>query len=87
MEINSSNEKESYDDGSDRIHDHAERGPPARIRDESGALLPKILDAVAHETDHNEPWRAGDCNGSEHDERRRDGNLDRDDDWATIGYG
>jgi hypothetical protein len=84
MEINSSYEKDGYDDSGDRIHNHAERRPPAGIRHESGALLPKILDAMTNKTDHDEPWRGGNCNGGEHDKRCRDGNLDRDDEWATI---
>jgi hypothetical protein len=48
MEISSRNEKNRYDGGCDPINNHAERRPPSRIRDELSAILPKILDAVAH---------------------------------------
>jgi hypothetical protein len=68
MEINSNDQKDRDEGSGDGIHNRAERRPPARIRDESGALLPKIFDAVSDQSDYNKPWRGSDCNGGEHDE-------------------
>jgi hypothetical protein len=53
IEINSNKQEDGDDIRGNPIHHEAKRRPPPRIGDESGAVLPQVLDAMAYETDHN----------------------------------
>ena len=73
------------DDRRDHEVDHeAERRPPPRVGDEVGAVLPKVLQAMAGETNPKEPGCAGDRCGSDDDESAGDASFDSDDLPAPI---
>jgi hypothetical protein len=87
MEINSSEEKDRYYGGCNTVHNHAKRRPPPGVRDKSSAILPEILDAMSHQTDHHKPRRDGDRNRRDYDEYRCYAYFDADNDRSTVGHG
>src|SRR4051794_21554279 len=46
--------------GGHEVDGGAERGPPAGVGHESGAVLPEVLEAVAGQPGHQKPAGAGD---------------------------
>jgi hypothetical protein len=52
VEVNAGDDLDGDDRGGRPIDDQAERRPPACVRDELPAVLPKILEPVAGETEN-----------------------------------
>src|SRR6185312_4299441 len=84
--VHASDDLGDDDRGDYPVDDHAERWPPPGIRDEVGAVLPEIFEAVADEADDEEPWRAGDCGGGDHHEAECHAALDGEDVKATVPH-
>jgi len=78
---------DSKDSSDDPIDDEAKRRPPPSISDELGAVLPKILEAMPPEANHEEPRRSGDARRGNHHKDRRHAAFDDDPALAPVGNG
>src|SRR4051795_10183036 len=79
VELHSCHDRDQEDEGGDEVDGGAERRPPSRVRDELGAVLPRVLETVGGETRDEEPGGPGDAGGGYHHECPCYHALDRDD--------
>ena len=79
MKIDSGDYENGNDGGDYPIHHEAERRPPPGICNVLTAMLPKVLEPVAEQPDHQEPRGSRDGSGGEHHEDARDRTLDGND--------
>ena len=68
------------------VHRETERWPPSGVRDEVGAVLPKIFEAVTGVRGDEQPCGPSHRGRREYDEHCGDDGLDDDDDEAPIGH-
>src|SRR5438132_10330097 len=68
MEVDSRNYFDGDDQCCDPIDDTAEWRPPSCIGDVVGAMLPKILEAMAGIGGHKQPGWSDDCSGGDYHE-------------------
>src|SRR5919109_5192288 len=67
------------------INHETERRPPACVRDELTAVLPEVFEAVAGETDDEQPRCVCDRRGGDDDEHAGDTGFDGEDGSASVG--
>jgi hypothetical protein len=81
VKVEAAQQKRSGERRSYHIDDETEGRPPACVRDELRAVLPQILEAVAHEPDHDQPRvRSHRCCCADHE---GEGNRDFDSDHLS----
>src|SRR5437764_5242076 len=85
VEMNAGDDLDS-DDRRDRpINRKTERRPPARVGNELSAVLPEVFEAVAGETDDEQPRCVCDRRGGDDDEHAGDTGFDGEDCSASVG--
>src|SRR5205823_10606215 len=84
VEVNSCNYFDGDDQSCDPIDDIAEGRPPSCIGDVVGAVLPKILEAMAGVGDHKQPGWSDDRGGGDDHEDRGHAGLHHKDAPAAV---
>jgi len=87
MKVDSDDYETADDGGGYPINYEAKRRPPPGVYNVLMAVLPKVLEPMPEQPDHEEPHGSRDGGGGKHDKDARDRTFDSNDARSTVGHG